>query len=160
MKLNKREVRHLAGYLEGISETDGQIREFLITADYIKYDENLDLESNFFKHYHFFKEHKFTAKQISLGELESKIFPLFLLLNTRLPTQNLDDKRSFLTFRILDYIAQCYDYQFPDHPMYFSKLDFPNGEINYYLIITGGKYALDIGFSRYKNLYLDIFKDI
>ena len=48
MKLNKREVRHLAGYLEGISETDWQIREFLITANYIKYDESLDLESNFF----------------------------------------------------------------------------------------------------------------
>ncbi|WP_162994939.1 MULTISPECIES: hypothetical protein [Acinetobacter] len=48
MKLNKREVRHLSGYLEGISETDGQIREFLITANYIKYDESLDLESNFF----------------------------------------------------------------------------------------------------------------
>lgn len=41
--------------------------------------------------------------------------------------------------------------------MYFSQLYFPNGEINYYLIITGEKYALDILFSRYKNLYLDIF---
>ena len=159
MKFNKKEVRHLAGYLQGISETDGEIREFLITADYIKYNENLDIETNFFKHYHFFKGQKLITKKISLKELEEKILPKFVLLNTILPPKALSDKRQFLIFRILDYICYCYEYQFPQNTMYFSQLQFEDGQNNYYLIITGEKYALDILFRGYKNIYLDIFKD-
>jgi hypothetical protein len=160
MKLNKSEVRHLAGYLEGISEADGQIREFLITADYIRYDDDLDVKNNFFKNYPHFKKYKLITEQISLRQLESHIFPNFLLFNTILPTQKLDDKKSFLTFRILDYIAQCYGYQFPSNAMYFLKLHLPDSEINYYIIISGEKNAISILLRGYKNIYLNIFTDI
>ena len=48
MDLNENNISFLAGYLEGISKVDGQIRERLISAFTTPYDSTISIDDNFF----------------------------------------------------------------------------------------------------------------
>ncbi|PKF33543.1 hypothetical protein [Acinetobacter proteolyticus] len=143
MELIDDSISFLSGFLNGLAEIDGDIREKHLNIFTVDHDSLLSIESNFFKHYDNYVGRDFTYEKINFSKIETLIQD-YLLTKPLGMTIDTTDRKKYLAFRIMDYLSWCFsdDVDVYDLAVYFAMLTLPSGVLVRYLIIPFNNKAL------------------
>ncbi|MCW8041224.1 hypothetical protein [Acinetobacter entericus] len=142
-------ISYLSGFLSGLASIDGAIREKCLNVFDVSYNSNLSLEENFFTFYPELNGLGFTSSMIEFGEIESLIQGWILRKPLGLEL-DVTDWKSFLAFRIMDYLSWCFsdDVDCSLLDVYSAELTEKDGVKVKYLIIPHESKALYILFQN------------
>lgn len=147
MDLIENNISFLAGYLEGISKVDGQIRERLLSAFTIPYDSTISIDNNFFNFFDDWKELVFSYESIGFFDIEETVRS-YLLKNPFGLNLDVDvsERKQYLAYVMMDHLQYCFpeNTAFKSLDVFYSTLTFENGVINKYILIPFGDQALTI----------------
>lgn len=143
MEIIETSVQFLSGFLKGLAEIDGDIREKNLNIFTLDIDPLLSVEENYFKHFDERIGLSFTYEKIEFSSIETRIQdylltkPLGMIIDTT-------DRKKYLAFRIMDYLEWCFsdDVAINDLDVYFAKLVLPSGVLVRYFIIPFNDKAL------------------
>lgn len=143
MELINDSVIFLSGFLKGLAEIDGDIREKNLYIFDVENDPLLSVEGNFFKHYDNYIGLDFIYEKINFFKIETLIQD-YLLTKPLGITVDTTERKKYLAFRIMDYLSWCFsDYKkLNDLDVHFAKLTLPSGVFVRYLIIPLNNKAL------------------
>ena len=149
MEIIENRISFLDGFLQGISEIDGRIREFKILAGMIDYDQ----KNTFLDHFSKMLKPELTVKTSKELKIDLKIFEYELMKNILKNPFNLDiidhDRKKYIVFRIIDYIEDSIeDFVYGSMSIFDLTIEFNEGRvrINRYFIIPVGNKAIFILF--------------
>ena len=133
----------MSGFLKGLAEIDGDIREKSLYIFDVDNDPLLSVEEKFFKHYNNYIGLNFTYGKINFFKIEMLIQdylltkPLGIIVDTT-------ERKKYLAYRILDYLMWCFseDVNVDDLDVYFAKMSQPSGVIVRFFIIPLNNNAL------------------
>ncbi|ENW05283.1 hypothetical protein [Acinetobacter beijerinckii] len=133
----------MSGFLKGLAEIDGDIREKNLYIFDVDNDLLLSVEEKFFKHYNNYIGLNFTYGKINFFKIEMLIQdylltkPLGVIVDTT-------ERKKYLAYRILDYLMWCFseDVNVDDLDVYFAKMSQPSGVIVRFFIIPLNNNAL------------------
>lgn len=133
----------MSGFLKGLAEIDGDIREKNLYIFDVDNDPLLSVEEKFFKHYNNYIGLNFTYGKINFFKIEMLIQdylltkPLGVIVYTT-------ERKKYLAYRILDYLMWCFseDVNVDDLDVYFAKMSQPSGVIVRFFIIPLNNNAL------------------
>lgn len=143
MELIDTSISYLSGFLSGLAEIDGDIREKNLNIFDVDNDPSLTLEDNFFKHYDNYVGLDFTYEKIKYSNIETLIQD-YLLTKPLGMTIDAGDRKKYLAFRIMDYLEWCFsdDVVVRELDVYFAKLTLPSGVFVRFFIIPFNNKAL------------------
>ena len=143
MELIDTSISYLSGFLSGLAEIDGDIREKNLNIFDVDNDPSLTLEDNFFKHYDNYVGLDFTYEKIKYSNIETLIQD-YLLTKPLGMTIDAADRKKYLAFRIMDYLDWCFseDVVVRELDVYFAKLTLPSGVFVRFFIIPFNNKAL------------------
>ena len=133
----------MSGFLKGLAEIEGDIREKNLYIFDVDNDLLLSVEEKFFKHYNNYIGLNFTYGKINFFKIEMLIQdylltkPLGVIVDTT-------ERKKYLAYRILDYLMWCFseDVNVDDLDVYFAKMSQPSGVIVRFFIIPLNNNAL------------------
>lgn len=139
------EISFLSGFLKGISEIDGDIREKNLNIFKVVNNPLATLEENYFINNEDCVGLNFTYEKISFSDIENLIQDDLL---TKPLGQVIDatERKKYLAYRIMDYLEACFseDVNFTELEVFKAKLIQNDGVIVKYFIIPLGDNALNI----------------
>ncbi|NNP75546.1 hypothetical protein A7P54_03815 [Acinetobacter sp. Ac_3412] len=141
MELIDDSISFLSGFLKGLAEIDGDIREKNLYIFDVENDSSLSVEGNFFKHYDNYVGRDFTYEKINFSKIETLIQD-YLLTKPLGMTIDTTDRKKYLAFRIMDYLSWCFsdDVDVYDLDVYFAKMTQPSGVfVRFFIIPFKGK---------------------
>lgn len=143
MELIDESISFLSGFLKGLAEIDGDIREKNLNIFVLDNDPSLSVEGNFFQQYENRVGVDFTYEKINFSKIETLIQD-YLLTKPLGMTIDTTDRKKYLAFRIMDYLSWCFsdDVDVYDLAVYFAMLTLPSGVLVRYLIIPFNNKAL------------------
>lgn len=136
MELIYDSVNFLSGFLKGLAEVDGDIREKNLNIFYLDNDPSLSLEDNFFNQYENRIGLDFIYEKINFSKIEILIQD-YILTKPLGMTIDTTERKKYLAFRIMDYLSWCFsdDVEVYDLSVYFARLTLSSGVFVRYLII-------------------------
>lgn len=143
MELIDTSISYLSGFLKGIAEIDGEIREKNLNIFDVGNDPLLSMEDNFFNHYDNYVGLDFTYEKINFYDIETVIQD-YLLTKPLGITIDTTERKKYLAFRIMDYLSWCFsdDVKLSELVVYFAKLTLPSGIFVRYFIFPFNDKAL------------------
>lgn len=143
MELIDTSISYLSGFLNGIAEIDGEIREKNLNIFDVGNDPLLSMEDNFFNHYDNYLGLDFTYEKINFYNIETVIQD-YLLTKPLGITIDTTERKKYLAFRIMDYLSWCFsdDVKLSELVVYFAKLTLPSGIFVRYFIFPFNDKAL------------------
>ncbi|MGA6135900.1 hypothetical protein ACPER7_06290 [Acinetobacter dispersus] len=141
MELIDDSISFLSGFLNGLAEIDGDIREKHLSIFTVDHDSLLSIEDNFFKHYDNYVGRDLTYEKINFSKIETLIQD-YLLTKPLGMTIDTTDRKKYLAFRIMDYLSWCFsdDVKVNDLDVYFAKMTQPSGVfVRFFIIPFNGK---------------------
>lgn len=143
MELIDDSISFLSGFLNGLAEIDGDIREKNLNIFGLDNDPSLSVEGNFFRQYENRIGLDFAYEKINFSKIETLIQD-YLLTKPLGMTIDTSDRKKYLAFRIMDYLSWCFsdDVNVYDLAVYFAMLTLPSGVLVRYLIIPLNNKAL------------------
>ncbi|MCH7395955.1 hypothetical protein MMP66_17015 [Acinetobacter dispersus] len=141
MELIDDSISFLSGFLNGLAEIDGDIREKHLAIFTVDHDSLLSIEDNFFKHYDNYVGRDLTYEKINFSKIETLIQD-YLLTKPLGMTIDTTDRKKYLAFRIMDYLSWCFsdDVKVNDLDVYFAKMTQPSGVfVRFFIIPFNGK---------------------
>lgn len=146
MELINDSIIFLSGFLKGLAEIDGDIREKNLYIFDVENDPSLSIESNFFKHYDNYIGLDFTYEKINFFKIETVIQDYLLTkpLGLIIDTVDTTERKKYLAYRIMDYLMWCFsdDVVVSDLDVYFAKMKQPSGVFVRFFIIPLNSKAL------------------
>ncbi|WP_266125876.1 hypothetical protein [Acinetobacter bereziniae] len=143
MELIDTSISFLSGFLNGLAEIDGDIREKNLNIFDVDNDPTLTIEGNFFKHYDNYVGLDLSYEKIKYSKIETLIQD-YLLTKPLGMTIDTADRKKYLAFRIMDYLEWYFsdDVVVRDLDVYFAKLTLLSGVIVRFFIIPINNKAL------------------
>ncbi|MCU4539547.1 hypothetical protein KTI96_20750 [Acinetobacter bereziniae] len=143
MELIDTSISFLSGFLNGLAEIDGDIREKNLNIFDVDNDPSLTIEGNFFKHYDNYVGLDFSYEKIKYSNIETLIQD-YLLTKPLGMTIDTADRKKYLAFRIMDYLEWCFsdDVVVRGLDVYFAKLTLPSGVFVRFFIFPFNNKAL------------------
>ncbi len=147
MKIIEDRVSFLDGFLQGISEIDGKIREFKILAWFMDFDQDRTVYDNFITlfdgelHVASFEEKKISFKQFEKELIEN------ILINP-FDKGFIDlERKKYIAFRIMDYLKDSIqEFNYNDISILDVKISFIEEGLNRYFLLPVADKALFILF--------------
>jgi hypothetical protein len=147
MRIIEDRLSFLDGFLQGISEVDGKIREFKILAWMMNFDKNKSSYDNFLE---FFDSEltisSFHESKISFRDIELELMANILTNPCDKGFVDLDRKK-YISFRIMDYIQDAIEgFTYGAIEALDIKIGFNEGGLNRYFVFPVGDKAMFILF--------------